>query len=86
MAMIEITAGEIYYNTQVYFRKHYIDNLPNDDKVWAKEYREWLRSQGAEIVSPNGNCAVTALGVAPFYDKFVFKNDRDATMFLLRWL
>lgn len=83
--MIEIEAGHIYYNTQVYFRKHHIDDLPNDDKVWAKEYREWLRSQGAEIFSPNKERVVTSLGIAPFCDKFVFKNDHDATMFVLRW-
>lgn len=83
--MTYIKAGDIYYNTQVYFRKHYIDDLPNDDKVWAQEYRVWLRSQGAEIVSHSKLQIKTALGVVPYFDSFAFKNEHDATIFALRW-
>ena len=83
--MTLIEAGDIYYNTQVYFRKHFIDDLPNDQDVWAKVYREWLHSQGCEIVILSPNLLRNSLGVAPYYDKFGFKNERDAVFFVLRW-
>ena len=87
--MTLIEADNIYYNTQVYFRKHFIDDLPNDHRVWEKVYSEWLQSQGCEIVysrdilSPH--VLRNSLGIAPYYDKFGFKNPEDATMFILRW-
>ena len=84
--MITLETNDLYYNTQVYFRKHYIDNLPNDDKVWGQEYHKWLAAQGAIIVKNKQEVFLrNSLGVAPYYDKFGFENERDATMFILRW-
>ena len=85
--MTKILCDAIYYNTQVYFRKHFIDDLPNDDKEWAKAYHAWLKEQGATVVPPPNkqNLLATALGVSPYYDHFCFENDHDATVFVLKW-
>lgn len=83
--MTLIETGDIYYNTQVYFRKHFLDDLPNDDRVWETVYRQWLRSQGCEIVNLASASLRNSLGIAPYYDRFGFKNPEDATMFILRW-
>lgn len=83
--MILIDTNDLYYNTQVYFRKNLMDDLPNDDKVWCEEYHKWLKSQGAKIVFSKSDLIRNALGVAPGYDKFGFENEHDATLFVLRW-
>ncbi len=83
--MILIDTNELYYNTQVYFRKNLMDDLPNDDKVWCEEYHKWLKSQGVVIVNSSGDLIRNALGIAPGYDKFGFENEHDATIFVLRW-
>lgn len=80
----DLTA-EMYYNTQVYFRKHYIDNLPNDSKIWAERYSEWLAEQGCFIVQTDRRVLRNSLGIAPRYDRFSFNYDKDATMFVLKW-
>lgn len=84
--MIFLENIELYYNTQVYFRKNLMDDLPNDDKAWSKAYHAWLKSQGAVIVKSDKCLIQTSLGVSPGYDKFGFENEQDATMFVLRWL
>lgn len=86
MDMILLETGIIYGNTQVYFRKHYIDKLPNDDKIWAREYAKWLAEQGAVIVRPDKiDLLKNSLGISPTYDKFGFERQEDATLFALRW-
>lgn len=86
-SVILVETHPIYWNTQVYFRKKIIDYLHNDDRVWARAYRKWLHSQGATIVPYNGSIPVvrSSLGVAPYYDKFGFRNNGDAVAFVLRW-
>lgn len=83
--MILLENSELYYNTQVYFRKNLMDDLLNDDKAWSKAYHAWLKSQGAVIVKSDNDLLRTSLDVAPGYDKFGFENEQDATMFVLRW-
>lgn len=83
--MILLDTDELYFNTQVYFRKNLMDDLPNDDKAWREAYHAWLKSQGAVIVNSSGDLIRNALGIAPSYDKFGFENEHDATMFVLRW-
>jgi hypothetical protein len=83
---VRILVGDIYYNTQIFFAKNILPSLPNDDGAWAKEYRVWLKEQGAIIVTDEVHTFIrTALGVAPGYDFFEFEKDSDATMFVLRW-
>jgi hypothetical protein len=83
--MIYLETGALYYNTQVYFRKNLMDDLPNDDKAWQKSYHAWLETQGAVIINLNTPYIRNALGVAPGYDKFGFENESDATLFVLKW-
>ena len=83
--MIQVDTEEIYYNTQVYFAKNLLNNLPNDDKIWAKEYRRWLYEQGCEIQESSPYVVRNGIGIAPGYDKFVFQDERLATLFILRW-
>ena len=83
--MILLPCGDLYYNTQVYFRQHIVDQLPNDTHVWAQAYRDWLAEQGCEIILSNNRALRNSLGVAPWYDSFGFSNDHDATVFALRW-
>ena len=40
---------ELWYTLQIYFKNNIMPNLVNDDKVWAHEFRRWLKEQGAEI-------------------------------------
>jgi hypothetical protein len=83
--MIYLETGDLYYNTQVYFRKNLMDDLPNDDKAWKKAYHTWLETQGVVIVISSKDLIRNALGVAPGYDMFGFENEHDATMFVLKW-
>jgi hypothetical protein len=84
-SMIIINDISVMYNTFMYFRKHYIPDLPNDDETWASVYNEWLGSQGAKILKTNLDILRNGLDFNPVYDKLVFENDADATLFLLKW-
>jgi hypothetical protein len=83
--VIYLETGDLYYNTQVYFKKNLMADLPNDDKAWQKSYHAWLETQGAVIVNSSFDLIRNALGVAPGYDKFGFENESDATLFVLKW-
>lgn len=83
--MIEIPMTlDLYYNTQIYFAKNILNDLPNDDREWADAYSKWLLDQGCELVSHTLTLKNT-LGVSPGYDTFRFKKEEDATTFILRW-
>lgn len=83
---VRILVGDIYYNTQIFFAKNIVPTLPNDDKAWKKGYSDWLKEQGAIIVTFKFETLLrTTLGVAPGYDFFEFEKDSDATIFVLRW-
>lgn len=85
--MILLETHQMYYNTQVYFREHHLDQLPHDDKIWAREYARWLAGQGAVIVRPAmfDFYIKNSLGISPGYDKFGFERAEDAVQFTLRW-
>lgn len=83
--MTHINDVNIYYNVQVYFRKHCMDGLPNDSRAWSRAFRDWLAEQGCEIEQTRGDVIRNTLDFAPHYDNFRFRNDRDATVFILRW-
>lgn len=83
--MTLLDTNKLYFNTQIYFKNNFIDELPNDDKVWREVYHTWLKSQGAIIVKSEKDLVRNVLGVAPFNDKFGFENEHDATMLVLRW-
>jgi hypothetical protein len=82
---VRILADDIYYNTQIFFARNIVPSLPNDDRAWKKKYSEWLKEQGASIVTESETLIRTTLGVAPGYDFFEFEKDSDATIFVLRW-
>lgn len=85
MILLE-TSSNLYYNTQLYFRKNMLESLANDDREWAEAYARWLATQGAVLIKDNNKSLLrNGLGVAPGYDKFGFTNPADATVFLLRW-
>jgi hypothetical protein len=75
----------IIYNLQYWFRKNRIDDLDNNDKVWAENFKQWLAEQGCEIDYANNRVLRNSLGIAPNYDKLRFANSKDATIFVLRW-
>lgn len=84
--MVIIRADKVYINARIYFAHNILDKLPNDDKVWAKVFKKWLRSQGATIVrNRRVNFMRDSLGVASGYDKIKFNQDKFATVFLMRW-
>jgi hypothetical protein len=83
--MIDIPMSiDLYYNTQIYFAKNILNDLPNDDREWADAYRQWLLDQGCQLVS-NTWTIQNSLGVSPGYDIFRFHQEEDATAFILRW-
>lgn len=75
----------VIYNIQVWFRQNCMDDLPNDDVIWAREFRRWLAGQGGEIVLNEKAYLRNSLEIAPGYDRLKFERDEDATAFLLRW-
>lgn len=84
--MTYLPTEDIYYNTQVYFRKNCWSNMPNDDRVWAERYRKWLAEQGCVIVHySETNLITNSLGIAPGFHYFAFEKSEDATLFKLRW-
>lgn len=83
--MTYVNDADIYYNTQVYFRQHCMNGLPNDSRAWSKAFRDWLATQGCEIEQTRGDVVRNSLDFAPYYDSFKFSNDCDATIFILRW-
>ena len=85
--MTYLETDQLHFTARKYFRDHILDSLPNNETDWYNGYRSWLAEQGCEIVKPNADrdFVVDILGVAPGYDRFAFANERDATLFLLRW-
>jgi hypothetical protein len=83
--MTYIDNTTVIYNIQIWFRRNCIDDLPNDDIIWAREFRRWLAEQGGEIEHAEKSYLRNSLGIAPGYDRLKFERDEDATMFLLRW-
>lgn len=77
---------DIWYNLQIHFSNNFIPHLEHDDRVWAMAFRRWLKDQGADIeMVMNQRLVRNSFGIAPRYDRLVFENDGDATMFVLRW-
>lgn len=77
---------DIWYNLQIHFSNNFIPHLEYDHKVWALAFRRWLKDQGADIELVMGQRLLrNSFGIAPRYDRLVFENDEDATMFILRW-
>lgn len=85
MVMILLNTNELYYNTQVYFAKHFMDGLTNDANALRQSYHAWLKTQGAVVIKGPESLICNILGIAPSYDKFGFKNEHDAIVFVLRW-
>lgn len=76
----------MYFNTQVYFRQHLLNDLANNEQVWQQRYHNWLAEQGCVIVrSDKKNLLRNSLGIAPGFDTFGFGDERDAVIFRLRW-
>jgi len=81
-----IDGPDIWYNLQIHFSNNFIPHLEYDNKVWAAEFKRWLKDQGADIELVMGQRLLrNSFGIAPRYDRLVFERDRDVTMFLLRW-
>ena len=85
--MTYLETDRFHWVTRKYFRDVVLETLPNNETDWYNGYRSWLAEQGCEIVRADTgrDFVVDILGVAPGYDKFAFANERDATLFLLRW-
>ena len=81
-----IQDSDLWYTLQVYFKNNIMPNLVNDDKVWAHEFRRWLKEQGAEIEHlMNQRLVRNSLGIAPHYDKLFFEDEQRLAWFVLRW-
>lgn len=81
-----INSPDIWYNLQIHFSNNFIPHLEYDDRVWAAEFRQWLKDQGADIEMELGYRLIrNSFGIAPHYDRLVFEDDGDATVFVLRW-
>jgi hypothetical protein len=80
-----IQDSDLWYTLQVYFKNNIMPNLVNDDKVWAHEFRRWLKEQGAEIEQSPYRLVRNSLGIAPHYDRLFFENEQRLAWFVLRW-
>jgi hypothetical protein len=77
---------DIWYNLQMHFSNNFIPHLEYDNKVWAAEFKRWLKDQGADIeMVMNQRLLRNSFGIAPRYDRLVFEDERIATMFMLKW-
>jgi len=76
---------DLYYTTQVYFARYILPGLPNDERNWKDGYHEWLNEQGCTVKPHPINLLKNSLGVSPGYDVFQFLQEKDATLFALRW-
>lgn len=77
---------DIWYNLQIHFSNNFIPRLEYDNKVWAAEFKRWLKDQGADIELVMGQRLLrNSFGIAPRYDRLVFEDERIATMFMLKW-
>lgn len=80
-----IQDSDLWYTLQVYFKNIIMPDLANDDKVWAHEFRRWLKEQGAEIEQSPYRLVRNSLGIAPHYDKLFFDDEQKLAWFVLRW-
>ena len=80
-----IQDSDLWYTLQIYFKNNIMPNLVNNDKVWAYEFRLWLKEQGAEIEQSPDRLVRNSLGIAPHYDKLFFEDEQRLTWFVLRW-
>jgi len=83
--MTYIQDSDLWYTLQVYFKNIIMPDLANDDKVWAHEFRRWLKEQGAEIEQSPYRLVRNSLGIAPHYDKLFFDDEQRLAWFVLRW-
>ena len=75
----------LWFRLQKYFADNIMPNLVNDNRVRAREFRQWLLLQGAVIEHSPERLVRNGLDVAPGFDRLVFQDDRLATVFILRW-
>lgn len=82
MKIILIETNKLYWKTQEEFLK-----LPvTPHKSVADCYRMFLENQGVTILySKEKELVRNILGVAPGYDSFCFKDEKDYTWFLLKY-
>ena len=83
--MQSIQDFDLWYRLQRYFAANIMPNLANDNRVRAREFRQWLALQGAVIEHSPERLVRNGLDVAPGFDRLVFQDDKLATVFILRW-
>ena len=85
--MQSIQDFDLWYRLQKYFADNIMPNLVNDNRVWAREFRQWLLLQGADIELVMGQRLLrNSLDIAPRYDRLVFEDNEQMMIFLLRWV
>lgn len=84
--MQSIQDFDLWYRLQKYFADNIMPNLANDNRVWAREFRQWLLLQGAVIEHSPERLVRNGLDVAPGFDQLVFEDNEQMMIFLLRWV
>ena len=84
--MQSIQDFDLWYRLQRYFADNIMPDLANDNRVWAREFRQWLLLQGAVIEHSPERLVRNGLDVAPGFDRLVFQDDEQMMIFLLRWV
>lgn len=79
------TGSDLYFNVQIWFARHILPELPNDDQSWASGFRKWLKMQGARIEMSPLDVSRNGVNVAIGHDRMVFDTKQDYLIFLLRW-
>lgn len=52
----------------------------------TKNFRKWLEEHGARVQTEHNDLICDSLGIVPSKDQIVFDDERDYTLFALRWL
>lgn len=68
-------------NMRVWWAKNRLVDLPNDDRIWQRDYIDWLREQGVEVNFP-GPCRDAS---SIFYQRTWTSDSRQHTLLVLKY-
>jgi len=80
-----ISSAQIMINLQQWFAENIMRPRHTEKLIWAREFRAWLEEQGCEIVPTPKTVLRNGFAVAPGRDRLMFRDEKIATLFMLRW-
>lgn len=78
--MIVLLPDELSTSMRVWWARNRLPDLPNDDRIWWKEWLVWLADQGVYPASDIQE------GMDVFYWPLCTENDRQLSFLMLKYL